>query len=150
MLPKQEYVGLLIGQARRRIKQAVTTRAAPHNLSSLQFWVLVALHTHAGLSLGEVAELQRLEMPNASRVVASLVQRKLVKLKRDPSDRRRTLFELTAGGTQLARKLQKSADDVRGAVVAGLSPEEVDQFRTLLRRVVESLEQLDLAQSARP
>jgi len=149
MLPKQEYVGLLIGAARRRIKQSVTARAEPQGLSSLQFWVLVLLHNSPGLSLGELAEKQRLEVPNASRVVGSLVKRRMVRLKRDPADRRRAQLELTPNGLALARKLQKAADDVRGAVVAGMSAEEVETFRSLLRRVLDNLEQLDSSMPAR-
>jgi len=149
MLPKQEYVGLLIGAARRRVKQSVTARAELHNLSSLQFWALVALDANPGLSLGELAERQRMEMPNASRVVASLVKRRMIKLTRDPGDRRRAMLELTAAGSAMARKLQKSADDVRGAVVAGMTPDEIEGFRSLLLRVIENLEQLDSALPAR-
>ncbi len=142
MLPKQEYVGVLIGAARRRVKQLVSARAEPHNLSSLQFWVLVSLEQQPNLSLGELAERQRLEMPNASRVVASLIKRRLIKLKRDPVDRRRAQLELTQSGVALARKLQRAADEVRGAVVAGMSPEEVETLRTLLLRVIGNLESL--------
>ena len=149
MLPKQEYVGLLIGAARRRVKQSVTSRAELHNLSSLQFWALVALDANPGLSLGELAERQRMEMPNASRVVTSLVKRRMIKLTRDPSDRRRAKLELTAAGSAMARKLQKSADEVRAAVVEGMTPDEIDGFRSLLLRVIENLEQLDSALPAR-
>jgi DNA-binding MarR family transcriptional regulator len=146
MLPKQEYVGLLIGAARRRVKQSITVRAEPHNLSSLQFWVLVVLAASPGLTLGGLAEQQRMEMANASRVVSSLVKRRLIKLRRDPDDRRRARLELTAGGALLARKLQRSADDVRGAVVAGMTAEEVETLRALLRRVIKNLDTLDAAQ----
>jgi DNA-binding MarR family transcriptional regulator len=148
MLPKQEYVGVLIGAARRRVKQSITARAAPHNLSSLQFWILVVLHDNPCLSLGELAERQRMEMPNTSRVVASLVKRRMIKLKRDPNDRRKAQLELTAAGTAMARKLQKAADDVRSAVTSGMTPEEVESLRGLLRRVLVNLDELDAAAPA--
>ncbi len=130
------------------MKQLVAARAEPHNLSSLQFWVLVSLDQHPGLSLGELAERQRLEMPNASRVVASLVKRRLIKLKRDPGDRRRAQLELTQSGVALSRKLQRAADEVRSAVVAGMSPEEVESLRALLLRVIGNLESLGVENDA--
>jgi len=145
MLPKQEYVGLLIGAARRRVKQSVTIRAEPHGLSTLQFWVLVTLNANPGISLSELAERQRLEMPNASRVVASLVKRRMARLKRDPHDRRRAQLELTPAGVAMARKLESAADEIRAAVVAGMSAAEIETLRGLLRRVIGNLEQLDAA-----
>jgi len=145
MLPKQEFIGLLIGAARRKIKQSVSLRSEPHKLSTLQFWVLVALQSSPGLSLSQLAELQRMEMPNASRVVTSLVKRRLVKLKRDSADRRRAVLELTAGGQRMARKLQRPADLVRDAQVAGMTSEEVETLCALLHRVIDNLEKLDAA-----
>ena len=145
MLVQQEYIGLLIGAARRKIKQSVSLRSEPHKLSTLQFWVLVALQSSPGLSLSQLAELQRMEMPNASRVVTSLVKRRLVKLKRDSADRRRAVLELTAGGQRMARKLQRPADLVRDAQVAGMTSEEVETLCALLHRVIDNLEKLDAA-----
>ena len=39
----QDYVGLLIAIARRRIKQVVLSRVVRHRLSSGQFWILIGL-----------------------------------------------------------------------------------------------------------
>ena len=141
MLANQEYVGLLIGAARRRLKQAVLLQVAPFRLSTQQFWVLLAIRSLPGASLGAVAERQRLDLPSASRVVTGLVARGLVLLERSLADRRRASVRLTPKGEQLARKLQPVADEVRAAVVSGLSVAEQEALRSLLRRVIENLEQ---------
>ena len=141
MLANQEYVGLLIGAARRRLKQAVLAALEPFGLSTQQFWVLLAVRSLPGGSLGAVAERQRIDLPSASRIVTGLCERGLVLLERSLEDRRRASVRLTVKGEQLARKLQPVADEVRAAVVDGLSPEEQESLRSLLRRVIKNLEE---------
>ena len=140
MLEQQEYIGLLIGAARRRLKQAVIAHLVPHRLSTQQFWILLAIRDLPGASLGAVAERQRLDLPTASRVVTSLCERDLVVLERSLDDRRRASVKLTAKGETLTRKLQPIADSTRGAVVQGLSNGEQETLRKLLRKVITNLD----------
>jgi len=151
MLPQQdypEYPGHLIAVARRRIKQAVLARAAGHGLSSQQFWALVTLQDEPGRFQGELAERLRVDAPTASRVLAALARRKLVRSEVDPADRRRSRIHLTRAGAELARALARSAEEVRAAVVEGMTPAEIDGLRRGLRRVIANLERLDRPHAA--
>jgi len=143
MLPRQEYPGHLIAVARRRIKQAVLARAAVHGLSTQQFWMVVALHEAAGRSQGELAARLRVDAPTASRVLAALVRRRLVRTEADPVDRRRTRLFLTRDGEDLARALTRSAEEIRAAVIDGMTAAEVEALRRGLRKVIDNLERLD-------
>jgi DNA-binding MarR family transcriptional regulator len=143
MLPRQEYPGHLIAVARRRIKQAVLARAAVHGLSTQQFWTVVALHEAAGRSQGELAARLRVDAPTASRVLAALVRRRLVRMEADPGDRRRTRLFLTRAGEDLARALTRSAEEIRAAVIDGMTAAEVEALRRGLRKVIDNLERLD-------
>jgi len=143
MLPRQEYPGHLIAVARRRIKQAVLARAAGHGLSTQQFWTLVALREDVGRSQGELAARLRVDAPTASRVLAALIRRRLVRAEVDPGDRRRTRVFLTRAGELLARTLTRRADEIRAALIDGMTPAEVEGLRRGLRRVIENLERLD-------
>jgi DNA-binding MarR family transcriptional regulator len=142
-LPQHEHVGLLIGAARRSIKQAVGRRLGPLRLSPQQFWVLVALREAAGISLCELAQRQRVDAPTASRIVAALVRRGLVRTCGDPGDRRRRCLQLTAKGTALAERIHPIAGEVRQAVCDGFSAEELDSLRGLLRRVVKNMDRFE-------
>src|SRR5437879_5202543 len=84
MLSQQEYVGLLIASARRSLKQAVLGRARRFRLTPVQFWLLLSLGERAGAPLVELARRQRIDSPTASRVVAALRRRGLVRLQGDP------------------------------------------------------------------
>jgi DNA-binding MarR family transcriptional regulator len=140
---RPQPLGLLVAAVRRSIKQAVTRRLRSHRLSHQQFWLLMALHEQPGPSLGELAQGRLMDPPTASRVVALLLRRGLVRLEADPRDRRRRSIRLTARGEALARELHPVAARVRGAIAAGFSPAEVATLRAMLLRVVANLERFD-------
>ncbi len=144
----QEYLGLLIATARRRIKQAVLARAGRHELSAQQFWFLIALSEHPGMSQVDLAQRVRADAPTASRSLAGLRRRRLVRIEVDPADRRRGRVFLTASGERLAKELSHVAREVRAAVVEGMSEGEVDALRSGLKRVIENLDRLE-ARAAR-
>lgn len=142
MLSRQEYPGLLIAIARRRIKQAVLSLAAPHGLSTQQFWVVVHLHERDGLSQRDLGRRMDVDAPTVSRVLAALIRRRLVRTEEDPEDRRRSQLHLTPAGRELARALAGSAAEIRRNVVAGMSAAEVDALRVGLRKVIDNMERL--------
>lgn len=140
MLQSQEYVGLLIAAARRSLRHAVQERVTPLRLSPPQFWTLLAVAEMSGASLGELARRQRIDAPAASRVVAALVSRGLVRFDLDPGDRRRSRLSLTRRGSELVRKLRPIADDLRARIVSGMNPTEEAALRASLRKVIRNLE----------
>ena len=151
MLPVQrdEYVGLLLDMARRRIKQAVLRRVAGLRLAPRQFWVLVALRERPGIAQSELAERARIDAPTASRVLAALAHRRLVRVDADPGDRRRTVLSLTAAGERLARDLAIVAREVRAAVVDGMGEGEVETLRRGLLRVIDNMDRFESRSPAR-
>jgi len=140
MLYSQEYVGLLIAAARRSLRRAVRERVAPLRLKPPQFWTLLAVAEMSGSSLGELARRQRIDPPAASRVVAALVRRGLVRFEPDPGDRRRSRLSLTRSGSELVRKLRPIAGDLRARVVSGMDAAEEAALRASLRKVIRNLE----------
>jgi DNA-binding MarR family transcriptional regulator len=137
-----ESVGLLISSARRRIKQAVLARAAPHRLALQQFWLLITLAETPGLSQVELAERVQSDPPTVSRVIAVLSRRRLVRADPDPEDGRRIRLSLTVGGKRLASDLLGIAEEIRSAVIDGLREPELEALRGGLRQVIANLERL--------
>jgi DNA-binding MarR family transcriptional regulator len=149
LLSKQDSLARLIAVARRRFKQAVLRRVADHGLSSQQFWVLVYLDAEDGPPLCDVCDALRIDAPTASRIVAALTRRGLVRPAEDPSDRRRNRLRLTADGRALARSLRPVAGELRGAVERELSRAEAEELRRLLTKVITGLERYDSVGAAR-
>jgi DNA-binding MarR family transcriptional regulator len=139
-LPQQDSLARLIGLARRRVRQTVGGRVARYDLTPQQFWVLVFLDEADGPPLSALSERLRSDAPTASRIIAGLTRRGLVRPVRDQRDRRRTLLKLTASGRRLARELQPLASEVRGMVERDLDRSEASELRRLLNKVIASLD----------
>jgi DNA-binding MarR family transcriptional regulator len=151
MLPDQEvHVGALLASVRRRIRQVVRAEAGGHRLSGQQFWVLVGIDEAGPLSLGTLAERLRMDQPTASRVVASLTKRRLVRMAEDPGDRRRLLIDTSPEGAELAGRVRPVARELREAVVAGFSPAELAALRGALQKIVGNLDRYEARRSRRP
>ncbi len=132
--------GLLIATIHRRIVQAVGLRVRSYRLTPRQFWILVRLYEEQGCALGELAEGLRMGEPTASRAVATLAARKLLRAEVDPEDRRRARLSLTAEGRRLGQELHPLALEVRHAVEAGLSATERALLRTLLGKLLANVD----------
>lgn len=147
---QEEPVGVLLAAIRRRLRQLVHARARGHRLSPQQFWMIVAVHEGGPSSLGALAERLRMDPPTASRIVASLTRRRLVRLAEDPADRRRLLIALAPEGADLAQRLRPVARELREALVAGFSPPQLTALRGALRRILGNLEAFDARRVRRP
>ncbi|MCE9637993.1 MAG: MarR family winged helix-turn-helix transcriptional regulator [Planctomycetes bacterium] len=138
--PRPEPVGLLIGAARRRLRQASVRAARRFGLPPQQFWVLVIVLESDGPSLRALAARTRMDAPTTSRTVASLVRRKLVRVEDDPADGRRSRIVPTAAALRRQGDLAAAAESLRSATIAGFSSAEADLLRDGLRRVIDNLE----------
>jgi DNA-binding MarR family transcriptional regulator len=151
MLPEQqEPVGILLAAVRRRIRQVVRAEAGGHRLSPQQFWSLVGIDEAGPLSLGALADRLRMDQPTASRVVAALTKRKLIRMTEDPADRRRLVLDTTREGAELAARLRPIARDLREALVAGFTPAEVAALRGALLKIVENLDRFEARRPRQP
>jgi DNA-binding MarR family transcriptional regulator len=136
----REPLGLLIAAARRRIKQAVLAEVSRFALSPQQFWMLIALREAPGPSQAELAQRIRSDAPAVSRTLASLLERGFVRAEPDPRDRRRTRVLLTERGERLAAEVAFVAEEVRSAVVDGMSAGEEAAVRRGLKRIIANLD----------
>lgn len=137
---KDEPIGLLIGDTRRRIRQVVSSRVRQYRLTTQQFWVVVAIYEHPGFSLGVLATHLEMDDPTASRVVSALAKRKLVQVRDDPTDRRRSRLHLEASGTAMGSELRELATAVRTTAVRGFSSSEINALRASLRKIVANMD----------
>jgi DNA-binding MarR family transcriptional regulator len=147
---QEEPVGMLVAAVRRRLRQVVHAEARGHRLTPQQFWVLLGIEEAGPISLGALAERLPIDAPTASRVVASLTRRRLVRLAEDPADRRRLLIGITPEGADLAGRLRPVARDLRETLTAGFSASELSQLRTALRRLLGNLDRFEARRSRRP
>jgi DNA-binding MarR family transcriptional regulator len=145
----QESVGMLIAAARRCIKQAVLARVAERRLTAQQFWLLVALGEHPGISQSALAERIHADAPTISRTLAALAERRLVRTDLDRADRRRTRVFLTGTGERLSAELAPVARHIREVVVEGMTQSQIASLREGLLRVIANVDRLGARTGAR-
>jgi DNA-binding MarR family transcriptional regulator len=139
-----DAIGLLVGAARRRIKQVVWRRLSGVRLTPQQFGVLLTLRDlPEGAPLCEVARRIYMDDPTACRVMRKLVERKLVRSTGDAGDRRRFRLQLTARGRELAERLAEAALELAAAIERGLSEGELASLRSGLRKVIANMDVME-------
>jgi DNA-binding MarR family transcriptional regulator len=135
-----EHIGFLIAAARRRINQALGRRLRQYRLTPRQFWILIAIREHPGFSLTEIVAHLRMDYPTASRVVLALRRRRLVDVREDAEDRRRSRLHLGPVGAALGEELHGLATSIRGAVTQGLSGAEREALGALLGKIIANMD----------
>jgi len=99
---------------------------------------MTTLARHGPCTVGQVADLESIRAPSASKLVAGLESRGLAQRRSDPDDRRRVLIALSPSGVEFLT-------NVRVAGMSWLSAcldELPDDQRALLGQAVPALEQL--------
>ena len=101
---------LALARLNRRLRNA----DASMELTESQLFALGAIDVHGPFRLSDLALRERVSAPTATRLVASLEERGLVRKQTNPDDRRSTLLALTPAGRRML-------DRVRGARTVALS-----------------------------
>jgi DNA-binding MarR family transcriptional regulator len=117
---------------------------AEHGLTPHHFAVLMVLDERGSASQQELSQAIGVDPRNAVPVIDLLQQRRLVRRRPDPADRRRHAVMPTAAGRTLLADLRAAADGVEREFLAGLTATE----RTALHRTLSKL--LAAAGDAKP
>ena len=101
-------------------------------ITSRQATLLSVIREHPGLSLRELAALERISAPSLSGHVDRLESAALIERMRSGSDRRRVGLELTPAGDRLLRKVRAQRTTWLAERLAELSPEQVDAIEAAI------------------
>lgn len=111
-------------------------RQADTGLSPSQLSALTSVERHGPLTLGALADHERVAPPSITKVVAKLEERGLVARAADRADRRVTRLSLTDAGCDLLAHVRRRKDVWLASRVAGLTADQ-------RRRLVAALDVLD-------
>lgn len=101
-----------------------------------------------GITQVELAARVGIGGPSLIRLLDRLVASGLVSRQVDPADRRARRLFLTESGEALFHRIETVIDALRGAALAGVSPEELDVCVGVLERLGAALERLDASAPA--
>jgi DNA-binding MarR family transcriptional regulator len=127
------HLRLVITRTARRLRQQAGTDLGPSQTSAL-----ASVERHGPLTPSELAWIERIQRPTATRIVARLEQAGLVERVADPTDGRSFTVSINAEGRALMNKLRTRKNAYLARRLRGL---DADDLATL-DRAAEILEDL--------
>lgn len=136
--------GYLINHAARLLARQLDAGLTPLGLSTGPFPLLLHLWEQDGLTQKALVERLGYEQPTVAATLSRMERDGLVERRPDPQDGRAQRIWLTERGRSLQNAAEAEAEAVNGRALAGLSPQEAGQFVEMVRRVVNSLQAVDI------
>ena len=124
---------LAVSRTARRLRQEADGGLSPSLVAAM-----ATLERHGPLTPSRLAEIERIQRPTATRLVATLEQQSLVVRKGDPLDRRSFRVGLSADGRQLLKRLRSRKNAYLAKRLRGLDEDEL----ATLERATEILERI--------
>lgn len=136
MSPEAELRFLILG-VQREGNRLLTGLLAPVNVTPAQAEVIGCLASFGEMSLNELGKVLVCETGSPSRLVDTLVGRRLVDRQEDPGDRRRVTLRLTAEGKRIAKEVGKVEAQLYGWMREQIDPGGMATVIAYLRRAAE-------------
>lgn len=116
-----------------------------YNVSVNEFRLLMLIGRKGKAASHELAELTGVNAMSVSRAVASLEKKGCIAVERDPGNRRRKQLTLTGDGRRLHAIMRPRTERVARYLLSDLSAKEIVALRTMLDRLIDTLEARDEA-----
>lgn len=137
-----------LGDAAARLRLAITRtarrlrqEASLGELTPTSTATLATIERHGPLTPSEVAEIERIRRPSATRSLRCLEDAGLVRRTPDPADGRSSLLTITAPGRERLRRLRVRKNAYLARRMRDLPPEDVatlERAAAILERIQES------------
>ena len=137
--PSAEPVGRAIASSAKVLSRAFERELAEAGGSQPVWLILLALKQQAWRTQQDLAAAVGIEGPTLTHHLDGLDKAGLIERARDPNDRRAVRVELTDAGDKLFKRLAKAAIGFDQRLRAGLSEDELDQFRRVLARLRDNV-----------
>jgi DNA-binding MarR family transcriptional regulator len=131
-----QQVGHLLRRAYQRHLAIFQTYTADNQLTSVQFSILCALHTHGPSSQADLVRTSAIDQATIRGILERLKQRHLVDFASDENDRRKVIYDLTADGQETMLLMIPKGFQISEETVRDLNPAEQVAFLYLLRKLV--------------
>jgi DNA-binding MarR family transcriptional regulator len=109
---------------------------APFNIHARDLGVLLVIDRFEPASQQQVADRLGVDRTTMVAIIDALEAKGIIARRPDAQDRRRNMVELTPAGQDLLRQATTASDAAEAELLAPLAPEEGEQLRDLLVRVL--------------
>lgn len=149
ILRPDQSVGYIVREVHRAFMRSLEARLARHGITSGMWWFLRLLWIEDGVSQAELSDRLNVMGPTTVRAMDRLERFGLITREADEQDKRKVIIRLTEHGRSLERELMPYAVDVNRIGIKNLTELEAQILRTLLQRVLGSLNEDRAAGSER-
>jgi DNA-binding MarR family transcriptional regulator len=133
LLATAERLRVAIFRTARRLRQEAGAELGPALLAALG-----TIERHGPVTPSELADLEGVKRPTATRMIARLETEALIERARDPADRRSSLVSVGPAGAALMRRLRKRRTAYLARRLRALEASDV----AVLARATEVLERI--------
>lgn len=134
------YLSYLLAAASERVSRDFHRQLRPYGLSVANWRVLATLSDGDSLSVGDLARIVLFQQPTLTKLLARMARARLVELRTDPADRRRTLVRISASGRKTVGPLLARAKAHERACLASYSATEVAKVKRILKDLLRRSE----------
>jgi DNA-binding MarR family transcriptional regulator len=110
-----------------------------HQLSLIEWRVMVVLSSHPGAAATEVVSYTGLDKMSVSRALASLLKAGRITRTPDALDARRAHVQLSAKGRVLFERISASAVVREAQLFSGISARDLKKFETIVERLTAAI-----------
>ncbi|NCB68304.1 MAG: MarR family transcriptional regulator [Bacteroidia bacterium] len=109
------------------------------DISTEQWSVMACLWKEDKVTQQKLCELTAKDKPSMTRLIDKLEKSRLVTRVSDPTDRRTNIIHLTSAGVALQAKATEIVMRVANRTLNGISEEELNTSRTVLKKIMANL-----------
>jgi DNA-binding MarR family transcriptional regulator len=131
----QQFLGFLLGSTHRRISSGFARALKPYDITPEQWSVLLMICDRSGINQKEVAAAAAKDQPTTARIVELLLKKGFIRKSMNPEDRRAFQLYATEEGQALIGNTLDLEQQTIDAAVAGLTPEQLEELRTMLELI---------------
>ena len=135
----QGYVPYLIRRIADTLIESFSAGLKPFGISLPMWRVLAVLHGRGPTRFKVLVSQTLIEPPTLSRLVAALQTKGLITKTSSDVDARGVLIAPTKKGLDVVERVTPHAFEVENATLAGLTEDEAEMFRRLVKRVCAKL-----------
>jgi DNA-binding MarR family transcriptional regulator len=138
----QESIGFLMRRVVNEVSAEIERQFDSSGLTNAQWLPLYKLHLGSVSTVAELARECHLDTGGMTRLLDRLEAKGLVRRVRSCADRRVVNLELTDEGHEAARNVPAVLCGVQNAALRGFTPDEWQQLRDLLARMLRNAQNL--------
>ncbi len=139
MLDLRNSFPTLVRMTHRHLVWAIEAALQSRGLASGHWYFLRVLWTREGMTQSELSAEVGIKTPATVFALNALEKRGLIQRRPDDKDRRKIRVYLTPEGRKLERVLVPVAQSVLATALTGLTKQQVDSCRKVLRAICDNL-----------